>query len=168
MSSKHPNIKFSIEKEEDGCLPFLDVNIFCENDKFATDVCRKKTFSGVYTNFKSFILETYKIGLIKSLLFRCFSLCCDFIKFHHEIDKLKSILCKTSYPRDLVNKCIKEFLDKIVALKPVESTVTKKDLVIAQSYLGKLYLQTHARVNCIMKNKFPYFNIQFVFQTKCS
>ena len=70
MSSKHPNIKFSIEKEEDGCLPFLDVNIFRENDKFATNVYRKKTFSGVYTNFKSFISETYKIGLIKSLLFR--------------------------------------------------------------------------------------------------
>ena len=136
LLSKHCNIKFSIEKEEDGGLPFLDINIFCENDKFATNVYRKKTFSGVYTNFKSFIPETYKIALIKSLLFRCFSLCCDFIKFHHEIDKLKSILCKTSYPRDLVNKCIKEFLDKIVALKPVESTVTKKDLVIAQSYLG--------------------------------
>ena len=87
LSSKHPNINFSIEKEKDSCLPFLDVNIFRENEKFATNVCRKKTFSGVYTNFKSFIPETYKISLIKSLLFRCFSLCSDFIKFHHEIDK---------------------------------------------------------------------------------
>ena len=65
LSSKHPNIKFSIEKEEDRCLPFLDVNIFRENDKFATNVYRKKTLSGVYTSFKSFIAETYKIGLIK-------------------------------------------------------------------------------------------------------
>ena len=32
LSSKHPKIKFSIQKEEDGCLPFLDVNIFREND----------------------------------------------------------------------------------------------------------------------------------------
>ena len=62
LSSKHPNIKFSIEKEEDGCLHFLDINIFRENDKFATNVY-----------IKSFIPETYKIGLIKSLLFRCFS-----------------------------------------------------------------------------------------------
>ena len=92
MSSKHLNIKFFIEKEEDGRLPFLDINIFRENDKFATNVYRKKTFSEVYTNFKSFIPETYQIGLIKSLLFWCFSLCSDFIKFHHEIDKLKSIL----------------------------------------------------------------------------
>ena len=63
-------LNFSIEKEKDSCLHFLGVNIFRKNNKIATNVYRKKTFSGVYTNFKSFISETYKIGLIKSLLFR--------------------------------------------------------------------------------------------------
>ena len=47
------------------------------------------------------------------------------MKFHNEIDKLKRILYKNSYPRDLVDKRIKEFLDKILALKPVVSTVPK-------------------------------------------
>ena len=28
LSSKHPNINFCMEKQKDGCLPFLDVNIF--------------------------------------------------------------------------------------------------------------------------------------------
>ena len=28
LSSKHPNINFSLEKENDGCLSFLDINIF--------------------------------------------------------------------------------------------------------------------------------------------
>ena len=51
--------------------------------------------------------------------------------------------------------------------KPAVSTVLKKDLVIALSYLGKLSLQIRTRINRIMKNKLPYFNIQFVFQTKC-
>ena len=87
LSSNDPYLNFSRDKEEDGCLPFLDINIFRENDKFATNVYRKQTFSGVYTNFKIFIPETYKISLIKSLLFRCFGLCSDFTKFHHEIDK---------------------------------------------------------------------------------
>ena len=36
LQSKHPNIKFSLEKEKDGCLASLDVNIFRENRKFAT------------------------------------------------------------------------------------------------------------------------------------
>ena len=40
-------------------------NTLRENEKFATNVYRKKTFSGLYTNFKSFIPETYKIGLVK-------------------------------------------------------------------------------------------------------
>ena len=92
LSSKHPNINFSSEKENEGRLSFLDVNIFREKGKFVTNVYRKKTFSGVYTNFDSFILETYKTGLIKSLLFRCFHLCSDFVKFHHEINILKGIL----------------------------------------------------------------------------
>ena len=63
----HPNIYFSTEKEKDGCSPFLNVDIFRENEKFTTNVYRKKTFSGVYTNFKSFIPDTCNIGLIKSL-----------------------------------------------------------------------------------------------------
>ena len=60
LTSKHPNINFSTEKEKDGCF-----DIFPENEKSATNVYKKKTFSGVYTNFKSFIPETCKIGLIK-------------------------------------------------------------------------------------------------------
>ena len=31
MNSKHKNIKFSIEMENDGQIPFLDVNVLCEN-----------------------------------------------------------------------------------------------------------------------------------------
>ena len=165
MSSKYSNINFSIEKEKDSCLPFLDVNIFRENEKFATNVYRKKRPSVGF--IRSFIPETYKIGLIKSLLFRCFSLRSDFIKFHHEIDKLKSILYKNSYPRDLIDKCIKEFLDKILTPKPVVSTVPKKQLIITLPYLGKLSLRRRTRINRIMKNKLPYCNIQFVFQIKC-
>ena len=110
LSSKHPNINFSLEKENDGRLSFSDINIFPEKGNFVTNVYRKMTFSGVYSNFNSFIPETYKTGLIESLLFRCFNLCSDFVKFHHEINILKSILYKNSYPRDFIEKSIKNFL----------------------------------------------------------
>ena len=71
----------------------------------------------------------------------------------------------------MVEKCIKEFLDKVLAPKPlvpVVSTVPKKNLVIVLPYLGKLPLQIHTRINRIMKNRLPYCNIRFVFQTKCN
>ena len=94
-------------------------------------------------------------------------MCSDFTKFHHEIDKLKSILYKNSYPRDLIDKGIKEFLDEILAPKPVASTVPKEELIIALLYLGKLSLQKRTRIIRLMKNKLLYGNAQFVFQIKC-
>ena len=101
-------MKFLLKKENDGCLSFLDINIFHEKGKFVTNIYGKKTFTGVYTILNSFIPETYKTGLIESLLFQCFNLCSDFVKLDHEINILKGILYKNSYPRDFVDKCIKK------------------------------------------------------------
>ena len=158
LFSKHPSMKFSLEKENDDHLSFSDINIFREKGKFVTNVYRKKNFSGVYTNFNSFIPEIYKTGLIESLLFRCFNLSSDFMKFHHEINILKDILYKNSYTRDLVNKCIKNFLAKVLKHKAVVSTVPKNDLMIVLPYLGKLPLQVRTRINRIMKKKLLHCN----------
>ena len=67
-------MKFSIETEINGSLSFLDVKMFRENDKFVIIVFRKEAFSGVYTNFISFIPLEYKLGLVHILLNRCFNL----------------------------------------------------------------------------------------------
>ena len=75
--------------------------------------------------------------LLLLVLFQCLSLCSVFIKFNQKTDILNSIFYKNSYRGDLVDRCIKEFLDKILALKPVGRRVPKKDLVLALSYLGK-------------------------------
>ena len=89
------------------------------------------------------------------------------MKFHHEINTLKSIWYKNSYPRDLANKCIKEFLDRIITPKIVVSAVSKKDLMIAPPHLGKCSLQIRTRISRVMKNKLPYCKFRIVFQTKC-
>ena len=94
LSSKHPNINFSLEEESYGRLSFLD--IFRKKVKFINNVYRKNTFSGVSSNFNICVLETCKIGLVKSLLLRCFNLCSDFLKFHYKINILNSILYKNS------------------------------------------------------------------------
>ena len=91
----------------------------------------------------------------------------DFVKFHHEINIIKSILYKNSYPRDFVDKCIKEFLNRVLTRKVVVSTVPKKDLMIVLPYLGKLSLQIRTRINLVMKSKLLHCNFRIVFQTKC-
>ena len=65
---------------------------------FVTSVCRKPTFSGVYTNYESFIPTYQKRGLLRTLLHRSFSICGDFKTFYFEIDDLKTILIKKQLP----------------------------------------------------------------------
>ena len=89
------------------------------------------------------------------------------MKFHHEINILKGILNKNSYPCDFIDKCIKIFLDKVLTQNVVVSTVPKKHLMIVLPYLGKLSLQIRTRISGVMENKLPHCNFRIVFQSKC-
>ena len=92
MNSKHKSINFSFETEKDEQMPFLDVNIFCENGKFVINVNRKETFSGVYTNFYSFIPLEQKFGMVYTLLHRCFCLVLIWLSFPLKLKNLRKNL----------------------------------------------------------------------------
>ena len=109
MNSKHPNIHFTKEVENNNSLSFLDVLTTREGSNFITDVYRKPTFSGVFTNFTSFLPIYFKHGLIYSLLFRSFRICSDFSRFHAEVDNIKKILSRNSYPNSVIDFCIRTF-----------------------------------------------------------
>ena len=66
MNHQHSNIKFTSEVEQNNSFPILDVKICRENDRFTTSICRKPTFCGVFTHFDSFILASYKHGLVST------------------------------------------------------------------------------------------------------
>ena len=47
---------------------------------------------------------------------------------------IESSFLKNSHPRDLVGKCIREVLDKILAPKTILNTVPKKDFITSMPY----------------------------------
>ena len=95
---------------------------------FTTTVYHKPTFSRVYCNFNSFIVDEYKHDLIFTLFFRIFSIVSDFSKFHEEVNYLKDVLKKKFFPTNLVNKWIQIFLNKQFSQKILEHNVPKKEL----------------------------------------
>ena len=90
---------------------------------FEISVYRKSTFSGVFTGF---VPIRYKTGLLEIMLFRCFSIFYSYEKFHEEIVKLKEIFQSSSYPEKSIDRCIKNFLNKLHVPKVVELTAAKK------------------------------------------
>ena len=117
------------------------INLIVEKETLSLVIIRKIPSFHVYTNFNSFIPETYKTHLIKSLLLHCFNLSSDFVKFLHVMNILKSILSKNNYLCDFLDKFVIELLERALTVKVVISTVPKKDLMIVLLYLGKLSLQ---------------------------
>ena len=115
-------------------------------EAFTTTVYHKSTFSGVYSNFNSFIADDYKHGSIFTLLFRTFSIVSDFSKFHEKVNYLKDVLKKNSCRTNLVDKCIKIFLNKQFSQKILEHTVLKKELLIVLPYLGMSSLCLRTRL----------------------
>ena len=78
LNKQYKNIKVTSEIGENSSLSFLDIKISRENNKFVTSIYRKPTFSGVFTNFESFIRDIYKCRLIETLLHRSCRLCSNY------------------------------------------------------------------------------------------
>ena len=119
MNIQHRCIKFTSETEQNNTFSFLHINITRQNNQLKTFVYRKPTFSGVFTHYESYIDQSYKKSLIFTLLFRCYSLCSDYTLFHLEVEKLREILKKNSYPSSIIELSIRTFLNRLYVPKQV-------------------------------------------------
>ena len=68
FNSLHLTLKFSMEKEANQTLPFLDVKIEKNNDQFLTSTYRKPTFTDQYICLDSFGPSKHKTKLIGTLV----------------------------------------------------------------------------------------------------
>ena len=130
--------------------------MFRENGKFVFNVYRKETFTGVSTNFSSFIPLEQKLGLVYTLLHRCFCLVSDMSKFHFEIEKLKEILLSNGYSNKFIDKCISKFMNKLYIKKPVMLTVPNKQLYLVLPFMEKM--------SSLVK-RLPFCRVKIVFKT---
>ena len=164
MNNRHHNMKFTSENEENNILPFLDIKVIRSGDNFMTSVYRKPTFSGVYTNYNSFLPEIYKSGLIRTLLFRLYTICSDWNLIHSEIEHLRMIMRRNAYPDRLIDRVIKQFLSKVFAKNSgtVKEVKSKRTFQIFLPYLGSFSSKTERSITKIFKQYIPNCNIRIV------
>jgi predicted GIY-YIG superfamily endonuclease len=70
LNSRHAAINFTIEKESEGKLPFLDLMIHREKDKITLDIYRKPTDAPLCIPNKSYHHYRHKLAAFESAFFR--------------------------------------------------------------------------------------------------
>ena len=143
LNEQHANIKFTQEKNKDGKLPFLDVLIDNSN-KFNTSVYHKPTFTGLFMNFKSFVPQCYKLNLIKTLLDRVFKINNTWVGFDVDLKSLKHYLLRNNFPEKIIDRNIREYLDKKLGSKVEEQSIESKYFVLP--YIGDYSTYTKNRI----------------------
>ena len=130
----HANINFTIEHETNNCLPFLDILITRSDEHFSTSVYRKKTYTGLGSNFYSSCFQNFKTNSISTLLHRAFSVSSDWLNFHKEIEFLRKYFCDNCYPGDIFEKYLKKFLDDKFCPATLVPNVPKLDFFASMPY----------------------------------
>ena len=144
MNTRHKNIKFTIEKERDQKLSFLDVLITkTSNDRVTTNY-KKSTDTGLLTNHLSFIPTRHKLALVKIFVDRLCKISNTWSGFHNDMEKTKSILQKNLFPPDLIDKVVRNYLNDQYNSK--ESPKKKEGCYFKLPYVG-FFFQTHSQQN---------------------
>ena len=131
-----PNITFTAEIERDGKRPFLDIDIFRSESNFGTSVYRKPTFTGLFTNFHSFIPNTHKQNFVSCLIYRIFNLCSSYENFHTQLEVLRKLFNLNGFPSHMFDRIVCRFLDHTFDPKPPVLTAPKKIVYFCLLFTG--------------------------------
>ena len=97
LNSRHKNVKFTMENESNGQLPFLDVLVRKEGGKLHTSVYMKPSFSGLGTSFFSFVSKPLKFSAISSAIFRAYNISSTYSSFHIELEFIKKFFRENGF-----------------------------------------------------------------------
>ena len=168
LNSKHPNINFTLEYPTGNSLPFLDCNVSFSNGTFSTSVYRKATFTGLGTNFNSYVHSGFKLNAIRTLIHRAYHLSSSYILFDAEIKFLRNFFSNNGFPQYLVDNTIHKFLKNIFCPKQPLSTAGKKPLYIALPYCGQDGEEVYNKLHSQLSSIYPYIKFQFIQKTSRS
>ena len=99
--------------------------------------------------------SNYKTNLITVLVYRAFHICSTYISFHKQLLFIKEVLHDNCYPKYLIDRFIKRFLNKHFDPRPKPTTVQKMPLCFYMPYLGQISLQLRRKISRLLRKAYP-------------
>ena len=115
LNKAHSSVKFTMETECNGMLPFLGIQLLNRSPQIETKVYVKPAYSGLLLHYQSHNDNRYKwFTGVRTMLDRAHRLSLSWSHFSDERDRLKTVFSRLKYPKHLVNSTIKGFVDSKV------------------------------------------------------
>lgn len=164
INKQHRNLNFVPDNEKDNCINFLDISVLRKDGVLVTNIYRKSTFSGVYTNYNSFMPNNYKKSLIITLVFRLYTIIFEPATFDIELKYLRGIIFKNGYPLPFIDSCVKKFFQKRQqrAAAANNAVEVNEELTIVLPYLGTVTTQLKTKLRTLFSSYLPNSRIRVI------
>ena len=97
INNLHPSLKFTIEREENGSIPFLDMKIIHNNGQLSWTWYNKPTDTGLIMNYYALAPKKYKRSVVSGFVYRIYRACSSWQLFHESMEKAKQVLERNQY-----------------------------------------------------------------------
>lgn len=108
----HSSLKFTFESNNNGKLPFLDVLVTTEENRYTTTVYTKPTNEGLCLNGRSECPKRYLNSVIDAYARRALSHCTTWQDTHQELDRASQVLANNGFKDCDVNQRFKRAIDR--------------------------------------------------------
>ena len=108
LNNEHGSIRFTCEKEVEGRIPFLDVDLKREDGEIRRKVFRKSTATQRDLDFSSAHCNSVKWGVVSCMRRRAERICSQQEDLDEEIDNLRKVFVRNGYPKSEVRRRLEE------------------------------------------------------------
>ena len=116
INNFHDSLKFTIELENNGELPVLDMKIIHNHDtgELSSTWYFKPTDTGLIMNFHALAPKRYKRSVVTGFVHRIYRACSSWKLFHESLEKAKRVLERNQYSPAFYEPLIREALASLV------------------------------------------------------
>ena len=156
------NLKFTLEREKDASIPFLDMRIIRNNTKLESTWYTKPTDTGLLMNFHALAPLKYKRSVVVGMIHRISRACSTQENRTESLDRARNILIRNQYP--------KKFVESIISntLKRIDNPVEEQEKEDEEEDPKKLFVEYRGKISDQFKHSLQKLNApcQVIFTLK--
>ena len=163
INTIHPNLRFTMETENNNSLSFLDTLITRTHNSFETSVYRKATFTGQGCHFYSHCSLLFKTNTCKTLIHRAYKICSNYFLFHKEISFLEKFFTKNGFSKSFFYKQVHKYIYKRYQPTNITLTVPKDKRYFVLPFLGDNTNPLKQDLITLLNRHYSYIDFNLIF-----